>query len=240
MRLRTIAIDDEPPALEVIRRFADKVPSIELAATFLNPVEALHYAVENPVDLVFLDIQMPDLSGLQWLQSVSPKPLVIFTTAYPEYAVSGFEVDAVDYLLKPVPFDRFLKAVNKAVSLCKAQEALESRQEEQPENKEFLFVKSDTRFFKVNFADILFIEGMRDYIAIHTPKQRILTLMSMTNMLKKLPSAGFMRVHKSYIVSLQHISLIQNNHVYIGDKEIPISNSYKEEFLRFLEGQNGG
>ena len=153
-------------------------------------------------------------------------------------------MDAVDYLLKPIPFDRFLKAVNKAFTFIKAQEVIDSRmnQTEDDRNasasKEYLFIKSDTRFFKVNHSDILYIEGMRDYIAVHTPKQKILTLMSMTKMLAKLPSQDFMRVHKSYIIGLNHISLIQNNRVIVGGKEIPISNSYKEAFLAFVEEMN--
>ncbi|TAE61596.1 MAG: DNA-binding response regulator [Bacteroidetes bacterium] len=240
--MRAIAVDDEPLALEVIQRFAEKVPQLELVGVFQNPVEAVQFIGQHPVDLLFLDIQMPDLSGLQLLQSLSYKPLVIFTTAYSQYALNSYDWDAVDYLLKPVLFDRFLKAVNKAFSLFHAQESLEARRDKEdaePQgSKDYLFVKSDTRFFKVNHADILFIEGMRDYIAVHTPKQRILTLMSMTQMLKKLPSGDFMRVHKSYIVGLKHITLIQNNRIYIGDKEIPISNSYKDLFLKFLEEMN--
>lgn len=242
--MNCIAIDDEPIALEVISRFAGKVPNLNLLRTFQNPIEAVQFLQSETIDLIFLDIEMPDITGLQLLQSIPQKPLIIFTTAYSEYAVDSYEMDAVDYLLKPIPFDRFLKAVNKAFTFIKAQEVIDNRMT-QPEDernagasKDYLFIKSDTRFFKVNHSDILFIEGMRDYIAVHTPTQKILTLMSMTKMLTKLPTKDFMRVHKSYIIGLNHISLIQNNRVIVGGKEIPISNSYKETFLAFVEEMN--
>ena len=241
--LQAIAIDDEPLALEVIQRFANKIPSLELTATFQNAIEAVSYMQENHVDLVLLDIQMPDLSGLQFLQSIPYKPMVIFTTAYSQYAVDSYEVDAVDYLLKPILFDRFFKAINKAANQAKAQEVMEhtegagTKGQSGDDDKAFIFIKSDTRFFKVNYEDILYIEGMRDYIAIHTPRQKILTLMSMTKMLERLPDGDFMRVHKSYIIGVNHISMIQNNRVLIGEKEIPISNSYKEALVNFIENR---
>ena len=238
MTLRAIAIDDEPLALEVIQRFAGKTPSLDLIRTFENPIAAAEFIQQEPVDLVFLDIQMPDLSGIQFLQSIAAKPLIIFTTAYSQYAVNSYELDAVDYLLKPILFDRFMMAVNKALRQYKARQVPEPRPEEvEDSGHDYLFIKSDTRYFKVNHADILYIEGMRDYIAVHTPKQKILTLMSMTNMLKRLPPEDFMRVHKSYIIGLTHITLIQHNRVFIGDKEIPISNSYKDAFLAFVESR---
>ncbi len=232
--LRCIAVDDEPLALEVIRHFAAKVPGLELVGTYANPLQALERLRNEPADLVFLDIHMPDLTGLQLLESLHPMPMVIFTTAYSQYAVDSYERDALDYLLKPILFDRFLKAVNKAFREQKARD-------EQPEiAKEefgsFLFIKSDTRYFKVELEDILFIEGMRDYVAVHTPKQKILTLMSMTKILEKLPPDRFMRVHKSFIVGIRHIDLVQNHRIKIGGKEIPISNSYRDAFQAFVEG----
>lgn len=237
MKLTAIAVDDEPIALEVIRKFAEKTVGLSLAATFQNPLEAAAFIQESEVDLIFLDMRMPDLSGIQLLQSLANPPMVIFTTAHPEYAVDSYEVDAIDYLLKPIPFDRFLKAVNKAIAQKKMEEMLQDKGEEGGE-RDYLFIKSDTRFFRVNYDDILFLEGMRDYVAVHTAEQRILTLTSMTNILKKLPTDRFMRIHKSYIIGLQHITLIQNSRVLIGDREIPISNSYKEELGKFIDGQN--
>ncbi|MCB0837570.1 MAG: response regulator transcription factor [Bacteroidetes bacterium] len=242
--IRAIAVDDEPLALEVIQRFAAKIPGLDLIAVFGNPIEAVQYLQTESIDLIFLDIQMPDITGIQFLQSLAESPMIIFTTAYSQYAVDSYELNAVDYLLKPIPFDRFLKAVNKAIMQMKAHEALEHQTETPPESEanhgevNYLFIKSDTRFFKVDYKDILYIEGMRDYIAVHTPTQKILTLMSMTKMLAKLPERDFMRVHKSYIIGLNHISLIQNNRVIVSDKEIPISHSYKDAFLKFVEGMN--
>jgi len=230
-KLHCIAVDDEPLALEVIKRFAEKIPAVDLMETFQNPIEAVEFIKDNPVELVFLDIQMPDLSGLQLINSFPEKPMVIFTTAYSDYAIESYEVDAVDYLLKPILFDRFYKAINKAL------DRVEESGTEIKAEEDFMFIKSDTRIFKINYNDILYIEGMRDYIAVHTPKQRILTLMSMTRMLEKLPKRRFMRVHKSYIIGIGHINMIQNNRVLINQKEIPISNSYKEQFLKFIENK---
>lgn len=237
--MKCIAIDDEPLALDIIKRFVSKIPEVSLEATFEDPLEALSYLQQHPVDLLFIDIQMPDINGFQLLNSIPHKPLIIFTTAYAQYAVESYELDAIDYLLKPIFFDRFLKAVNKAQQQLLAQKVLQqSPQNPQSEAPDHLFIKSDTRFFKVNIQDIIFIEGMRDYIAIHTESQKILTLMSMTRMLEKLPSTDFMRVHKSYIIGLRHIRLFQNNRVRVGEHEIPVSNSYKENFLRFIEGDH--
>lgn len=237
--ITAIAIDDEPLALEVLERFATKIPELELLHAFENPIEAVAFLQKEKVDLIFLDIQMPDLTGLQLLDSILYQPMIVFTTAYSQYAVDSYERGAIDYLLKPILFDRFLKAVNKAQTFVKAQEALDQKQEESvAESKDYVFIKSDTRFFKVNLKDILYIEGMRDYVAVHTREKRIMTLMSMSRMMDKLPNADFMRVHKSYIIGLNHITLIHNNRVVINEKEIPISNSYKEAFLEFVEGLN--
>lgn len=230
--LRCIAVDDEPLALEVIQRFAEKIPGLELVGSFANPLQAIEFMREEPVDLLFLDIQMPDLTGMQLIESLSTLPMIIFTTAYSQYAADSYEIDAIDYLLKPIPFDRFLKAVNKAF---KAQAGKNSSDSEGMDKSDYLFIKSDTRYFKVNYADIKFIEGMRDYVAVHTPKQRILTLMSMTKILERLPSDQFMRVHKSYIIGIRHIELVQNHRISIAGREIPISNSYREAFQAFVD-----
>ncbi len=230
--LRCIAIDDEPLALEVIKRFSAKIPDLQLVRSFGNPLEAIRFLQEESVDLVFLDIQMPDLSGMQLLDSLSDPPMIIFTTAFSQYAADSYEVDAVDYLLKPIPFDRFVKAINKALREKQSREDIPVQREEEPQ---YLFIKSDTRYFKVDYHDILFIEGMRDYVAVHTPRQRILTLMSMTKILERLPSDMFMRVHKSYIIGIRHIELVQNHRITIVGKEIPISNSYREAFQEFVE-----
>jgi two-component system LytT family response regulator len=238
--MNCIAVDDEPLALKVIQRLAGKVPFLEMLATYQNPILALEFMQENPVDLMFLDVQMPDLTGIQFLQSLPNPPKVIFTTAHSQYAVDSYELDAVDYLLKPIPFDRFLKAVNKAYKLHQLEQEHQAELHEEPQEEEdalspYLFLKSDTRIFKVKQDEIRYIEGMRDYIAVHTADQRIMTLMSLSKMLKRLPQSDFIRVHKSYIINFHHISLIQNNRITIGDREIPISNTYREEFFDRIE-----
>ena len=232
--MRCLVIDDEPLAIEILARFIKKVPFLELVETFENAVEASTYLQHDKVDLLFLDVQMPDLNGLQLLQSLSEKPLVIFTSAYSQYALESYSLDAVDYLLKPILFERFLKAVNKAQKLHQIQAP---GSEIIGEEDDFIFIKSDTRYFKINYADIQYIEGMRDYVAVHTPGQKILTLMSMTNMLDNLPTGDFMRVHKSYIVGLKHISMVQHNRIKIGEKEIPVSNTYKEGLMKYIENR---
>lgn len=237
-KMKSIAVDDEPLALSVIEKFAQKSPFLDLIGTFTDPMEALEKIQTENIDLLFLDIEMPDLNGIQFLQSVSQRPMVIFTTAYSHYAIDSYEYDAVDYLLKPILFDRFIKAVSKAHERLQLKQKGNSQTITQEKQQDFLFIKSDSRFFRVSLDDILYIEGMRDYIAIHTPQQRILTLMSMTRMMEKLPDRDFMRVHKSYIIGLKHISLVQHNRVYIRDREIPVSNSYKEELNRFIEESN--
>jgi len=237
--MRCIAIDDEPIALKVIERFVNKVPFLELQRSFQNPVEASLFLQENPTDLIFLDIQMPDLTGLQFLQSLPHPPKVIFTTAYSEYAAESYDLDAVDYLLKPIPFARFLKAVNKAFKLHQFEAEHDAGQEGEDSLQDalspYLFLKSDTRIFKVKRDEIRYIEGMRDYIAVHTPQKRIMTLMSLSKMLLRLPPSDFIRVHKSYIINLHHIALIQQNRILIGEREIPISNTYREDFFSRIE-----
>jgi DNA-binding LytR/AlgR family response regulator len=239
MQMRCIAIDDEPIALKVIERFVKKVPFLESLGSFQNPVEASLFLQENPTDLIFLDIQMPDLTGIQFLQSLTHPPKVIFTTAYSEYAAESYDLDAVDYLLKPIPFERFLKAVNKAFKLHQVEAEQEANHEIEDTLQDamspYLFLKSDTRIFKVKRDEIQYIEGMRDYIAVHIPQKRIMTLMSLSKMLLRLPPSDFIRVHKSYIINLHHITLIQQNRIVIGEKEIPISNTYREEFFNRIE-----
>ncbi|MEZ4688107.1 MAG: LytTR family DNA-binding domain-containing protein [Bacteroidia bacterium] len=234
--LKAIAIDDEPLALKVIERFAAKTPNLELVGSFQNPMEALSRINKEPVDLLFLDVQMPDITGIQLLQSLPDPPMVIFTTAHEQYAVESYELNAVDYLLKPFLFDRFLKAVNKAMQLHHAETAAVEEEDTQDALSEYMFLKSDTRIFKVRRDDIQFVEGMRDYVAVHTNDgKRIMTLISLTKMLEKLGAPDFVRVHKSFIVNVHHIHLIQQNRITIGEREIPISNTYRDDFFAMIE-----
>lgn len=231
--MRCIVVDDEPLALELMRNYISKVPFLELIATCGSAAEALVALKNNKTDLLFLDIQMPDITGVQLLKSLKEKPIVIFTTAYEEYALEGFNLDAIDYLLKPIPFDRFLKAVNKA------QEYHSIRQNNSipptfPEiNEGFLFVKADYKIVKISIADIQFVEGLKDYIKIFTSASQkpILTLLSLKSIEEKLPARDFVRVHRSFIVSIPRINSIQRNRIFIGEKEIPVGEQYKEAFF---------
>ncbi len=238
MTIRCIAVDDEPLALDIIESYISKLPFLKLVKTCSSATEAMQVLQEEQVDLMFLDIEMPELTGIQLLNILKNQPLIIFTTAYPEYALEGFNQDAVDYLLKPVPFDRFLKAVTKAQERLnrsgKASEAASGSQLEQ----EFMFVKADYKTLRVEFKDILWIEGLKDYIIIQTREQKIITLLSMNKMMEKLPDSRFLRVHRSFIVSLQKIDSIEKSRIKIGAKEVPIGEVYKEQFLKWVEENN--
>jgi len=229
--MKCIAVDDEPLALELMETYIAQVPGLELLTTFTDAISAWGFLKKNQVDLVFLDIQMPDINGIQLAKSLDRKnPMVIFTTAYSKYAVEGFNVDAVDYLLKPFEFSRFMVAVNKA----KEQKALK---ETTPvvEDDQAIFVKSDYQNVRIAIRDIQYIEGFDDYIRIHVDTGKsIYTLMSLKSMLEKLPSTDFLRVHRSYIVPVKRIKRIHNQQVQLGDKEIPIGKSYVDAVRTFL------
>lgn len=239
MRIRCIAVDDEPLALDIIESYVSKLPNLELVKTCSSATEAMQVLQEDKIDLMFLDIEMPELTGLQFLNIIQNQPLVIFTTAYPNYALEGFNQDAVDYLLKPIPFDRFLKAVNKAQArLHPRHNNTEQQTQNAPTEQDFIFVKADYKTIRVDLKDILWIEGLKDYIIIHTKDQKIITLLSMNKMIEKLPETKFLRVHRSYIVALQKIDSIEKSRIRIGEKEIPIGEVYKELFLKWVEENN--
>jgi two-component system, LytTR family, response regulator len=238
MTIDCIAIDDEPLALEIIKEYCAKVSFLNLVKTFDNALESIDYIKKNKVDLLFLDIQMEELTGLQLLNVLNPKPNVIFTTAYDSFAIQGFELDAIDYLLKPISFERFLKAVNKAYEKMNVEHMVENKTKEVTiftPGDEYFFVKTEFRLEKVNFADILYIEGMGDYLRIVTPSKRLMTLQNFRKMEEMLPSSKFYRVHKSYIVALDKIENIERNRIKITDKLIPISDTYKKPFFDFLD-----
>ncbi|MCX2741531.1 LytR/AlgR family response regulator transcription factor [Pontibacter anaerobius] len=242
MTIRCLAVDDEPLALDIIESYVSKLPFLKLVKTCSSATEAMQVLQEEQVDLMFLDIEMPELTGIQFLNILKHQPLIIFTTAYPDYALEGFNQDAVDYLLKPIPFDRFLKAVTKAQerlqrSGSKASEAAPAAQPATAEH-DFIFVKADYKTIRVDFKDILWIEGLKDYIIIQTKDQKIITLLSMNKMMEKLPDSKFLRVHRSFIVSLQKIDSIEKSRIRIGNKEIPIGEVYKEAFLKWVEENN--
>ncbi|MDI1355716.1 MAG: LytTR family DNA-binding domain-containing protein [bacterium] len=230
--INCIAIDDEPLALEIIETFCAKVPFLKLEKTFTDPSEAAKYLRKFPVDLLFLDIQMPDKNGIDFYKEFGEPKMVIFSTAYSEYAVEGFNLSAIDYLLKPVEFQRFLQAVTKAHEYYQYTHTSDSK-----ENR-FLFVRSEYSLVKIPFAEILYIETLDDYIKIHMAgKKPVLTKMNLKNVLSKLDPNEFIRIHRSYIVPLSHIVSVRGKTLKLGTIEIPIGVKFEEEFLKIYAGK---
>lgn len=221
--MKCIIVDDEPLAREILESYVEKVPFLQLVASCKNAFEALDRVQHDRPDLIFLDIQMPDLNGIQFYESLVYRPQVIFTTAYSDYAVSGFDLDATDYLVKPFSFDRFMKAVNKA----RTSQQHEAMGEKGNSDRKFMFVKDGVKIVRVSYDDILYFEGMKDYVKIVMHDKFILTLISMQHMVEKLPKDMFVRVHRSFIVSIPKIEKIEKNRVVISGKWIPVGNSYK-------------
>jgi len=233
--IRCIAIDDEPLALDVLEDFIEQVPFLELVQTCQSAVEALELLHKENIQLIFLDIQMPQISGVQFLKSLDKRPKVIFTTAYSDYALEGFNLDAVDYLLKPFTFERFLKAVNKAYQQINMQPTdTTSPEDVPPQPKEYMFVKSGYDIIKVRYDEIRYIEGLKDYVKIHTDGKTIVSLMSMKVLAEELPE-NFVRVHRSFIVNFERITLVKKRKVHIQQVEIPIGEVYREAFLEKLK-----
>ena len=241
--IRCLVVDDEPLALNILEDYISKVPFLELVKATTNPIEALTRVQEGNIDLVFLDVQMPELTGIQFLKIANGKTKVILTTAYPQYALEGYELDVVDYLLKPIAFDRFYKAAQKAQGIIKpalapAADPAPQVQQQQDFMSDFIFVKSEHKIQKVYLHDILFIEGLKDYISIFTGAERIITLQNMKKMEDTLPEKHFIRVHKSYIVALNKIDSIERSRIRIGDKIIPIGDTYRDDFFKIIDGKN--
>ncbi|MDX6746910.1 LytTR family DNA-binding domain-containing protein [Polaribacter sp. PL03] len=234
--MNCIIIDDEPLALELLEDFISKVPFLELVGSCSNGFEATTILQEQKVDLIFTDIEMPDFSGIDFIKSLDVKPLFIFTTAYSHYAVEGFNLNAIDYLVKPIPFHRFLKAATRAQNLLKSKIEEEITTVNKEACSEFIFVKSEYENLKINLCDIKYIESLKDYIKIHTHKEKpILTLSSLKSFEEKLGKLNFIRVHKSYIVSLKHIYSVQRNRIIIDDNWIPIGLNYREDFIKKID-----
>jgi two-component system LytT family response regulator len=234
--MRCIVIDDEPFALELIKGYVLKTPFLDLADCFSNPFKALTYLTANSVDLIFLDINMPELSGIQLLKSLPNPPKVIFTTAYPEYGAESYEYNAVDYLLKPVRYERFLKAVNKAVELLSPKKQGAGDNQAAPEGRHDILIKSGTQLVKLSTDEILYVEGSGNYMTFHTSGKKIMSLLTMTEVMECLPADMFARIHKSFVVSMKHIELIEKHDVHIHGKAIPIGNTYRELFFARLAG----
>jgi len=234
MNIKCIAIDDEPLALKQIRSYIEKTPFLEVMALCSSAFEAIEYLTDNDVDLMFVDINMPDLNGMDFVKSLSQKPQVIFTTAYSEYAIEGFRVDALDYILKPISYAAFLKSVNKA----KTWFDLNQRQEETIQaNKDSLFVKSEYKMIRIFLSDIKYIESSNEYIVIHLAAgEPVTTLIRLKVMEEQLPKEMFMRVHRSFIVNLNHVKVIERNRIVFDNKVyIPVGEQYKENFQAFVD-----
>lgn len=235
MKINCIAIDDEPLALDKIREYIKRIGYLNLMESFDNALDALTYLKNHKVDLIFLDIQMDELSGIQMMEALQTKPKVILTTAYDEYAMKGYELDVCDYLLKPISFQRFLQASEKVYELLYPVKqadisipdpgTLESK-------KGYFFVKNGNITQKINFEDILFVEGMKDYLRIWTGKEKVMTLLNFKKLEEALPSTGFIRIHKSYLISIDKIESIERNRVLIAGERLPVGESYKRDFFK--------
>jgi DNA-binding LytR/AlgR family response regulator len=249
--IRCVVVDDEPPALAILADYIGQVPFLTLAGTTTDPVEGLTWVQQGRTDLVFLDIQMPRLTGLQFLKLAGHKVRVVLTTAYPEYALEGYENDVVDYLLKPIAFERFLKAAQKALGLL-APPMLPSPVASPVSGpvaapavapgagppSGYLFVKGDTKnkYLRISHTDIRYVEGLNNYVLLHLPGERITTYQTLKELAEMLPQPPFIRVHKSYIVSLDHVRLLDGNTLYVQDKLIPVSDTYREALYRVVRG----
>lgn len=234
MKLKTIAIDDEPLALRLVGDYIGKTPYLELSGAFDNPLDAVEYLSSQPADLIFVDIQMPDLTGIEFVRSLEKAPMVIFTTAYEKYALEGFKLNAIDYLLKPFSYEEFLKAAGKARKQAELEAGALPTMEA---NNQFLFLKSEYKIRRINFNDILYIEGLKDYIKVFIAgdEKPILSLNSIKSIEQKLPEGKFMRVHRSFIVNLDKIDTIERSRIIFNKTYIPVSDQYKDKFQEYLD-----
>lgn len=234
--IKAIIVDDEPLALDVLETYIEKMPELHLVAKCENALEANEALKNNDVDLMFLDIQMPQITGVEFLKSLNNPPAVIFTTAYPDYAVEGFELNAVDYLLKPISLDRFMKAVNKVTDKMSSKSSDAGNVVEM--EGDFFFVKADKKLIKVDFDDIIYIEGLKDYVIIRQETGRVITLQTMKSLENKLPETTFKRVHRSYIVNINKINAVVGNMLEVTEKgqtkHIPIGKNYREDLLNII------
>ena len=232
--ITVIAIDDEPLALQLIVDYIQMTPDLMLVGQFENPLEAAQYISKNPIDIVFTDIQMPGLNGIEFTRSMVNGPVVIFTTAFSKYAIEGFKLDIADYLLKPFTYEEFLTSVHKAERMIRS---VTKPADDVLSNNEFLFLKSDYKIKRINFQNILYIEGLKEYVKVYTmlSDKPILSLSSLKILEIKLPADRFMRVHRSFIVNLEKIETIDRSRIVFGKKYIPIGDQYKDNFQEFLD-----
>lgn len=232
MKIKCIAIDDEPLALKQIASYIAKTPFLELIGSCKSAFEAMEVLSKEKIDLMFVDIQMPDLTGIDFVKSLNKEQKIIFTTAYQEYALEGFKVDALDYILKPFGYDEFLKSVNKAKAYF---ELVQNKSIEIESKDDYLFVKSEYKIRRIDLNEILYIEGLREYVKIVLKNEKpVLSLMSLKSLEEKLPEARFMRVHRSFIVNLNEVTTIERSRIIFDKTYIPVSDQYKDRFQEFL------
>ncbi|MES2794334.1 MAG: LytTR family DNA-binding domain-containing protein [Bacteroidota bacterium] len=241
MKLSCVILEDEPLARSLMENYVAKVPHLQLVNSFSDAISALDFLRENKVDILFSDIQMPEITGIALLKLLKNKPLVILTTAYSEYALEGYELEVFDYLLKPISFERFLKAVEKATSRLNANTIISKETEPQhlpfvsDSNKDFIFIKDGTKMVKLRLNEIKYIEGLKDYVSIYTTEKKIVSLQTLKSLETQLPQNQFIRVHNSYIISLDAIDVVDKEKVLIGKSYIPISDTYKKAFREYLD-----
>ncbi len=239
MKIRCLIVDDKPLAIDILVDYVGKVSFLELAGSTTNPIEALGIINNTAIDLIFLDIQMPELNGLQFIKIAGKQCKFILTTAYAEYALDGYEHDVVDYLLKPISFPRFYQAADKARLAIQLPPIAADPVKQLPVVEEpaadYLFVKTENRIQKVNLRDVLYIESLQNYIVLHTPQGKIMSLQTLKKVEEQLPKKEFTRVHKSFIVALRHISFVERSRIAIGDAMIPVGETYRDEFYRVID-----
>ncbi|MCL1668536.1 response regulator [Elizabethkingia ursingii] len=234
--MNCIIIDDEPLAREEMRSLISEVSPVEILGEFSNALTALSFLKENKADLIFLDIQMPKVTGLEFAEMVPEDTLIIFTTAYPQYALKSYELDAIDYLLKPVEKQRLKKAIDKAISYKELFSQATVKNTVESSNDASLMIKADKRYYKIQLDDIMFIEGLKDYVIIYTQNQKLITAMNLKTIHQKISSPLFLRVSKSYVVNMQHIESFDSHTIYIGEHEIPIGEVYRNDFFDKYSG----
>ena len=237
MKIKCVIIDDERLAREYLRNYVNKVPQLELLGEFNSPLKATELIKKAGVDLLFLDIQMPDITGIDFLKGLNQKLEVIFTTAYQEFAIEGFNLNVTDYLLKPFSFDRFFKAVNKVIDKLEneaenIENSLSSFTSLTNYSETYLTIRADRKFYKINFDDLIYIEGQKAYVTFHTTKKKITALASLKELEEKLPKLQFVRIHKSYIVAIREILSLEGNIIEVNDTKLPVGKIFKDEVLR--------
>lgn len=240
--LNVLIVDDEPLALDVLETYINQMPELKLVKRCSNALEANEALKQHDIDLMFLDIQMPQLTGIDFLKTLNDPPMVVFTTAYPNYAIQGFDLNALDYLLKPISLERFMKAVNKAIDQDELSHSDHNSQSGAPavnDGLDFFFVKADKKLVKVNFDDIIYIEGLKDYVIIRLIQGRVITLQTMKNLEERLPKNLFRRIHRSFIVAMDKVIAIEGNMVEVQEKDkaklLPIGKNYRDELLELIE-----